>query len=118
MSYFLPPQGLQQLWDHVLAAVCQPGYQDFRDPELYMEAKGTKLLFKYPDVPSDLLAVMNSFDCKLHRILDFLHMHIDRLYIVCVDSLLKNHPQKRIAFPVFDQSPSSIFAPYFPRWKR
>jgi hypothetical protein len=24
MSYFLPPQGLQQMWDHVLAAVCQP----------------------------------------------------------------------------------------------
>jgi hypothetical protein len=73
MSYFLPPQGLQQLWDHVLAAVCQPGYQDFRDPELRMEAKGTKLSFKYPDAPSDLLAVMNSFDYKLHRILDFSH---------------------------------------------
>ncbi|KAJ4078456.1 hypothetical protein NW760_015165 [Fusarium oxysporum] len=81
MSYFLPPQGLQQLWDHVLAAVCQPRYQDFRDPELYMEAKGTKVLFKYPDAPSDLLAVMNSFDCKLHHILDFSHMHIDQLYI-------------------------------------
>ncbi|RKK90846.1 hypothetical protein BFJ68_g16350 [Fusarium oxysporum] len=81
MSYFLPPQGMQQLWDHVLTAVCQPGYQDFRDPELYMEAKGTKLFFKYPDAPSDLLAVMNSFDCKLHRILDFSHMRSDRLYI-------------------------------------
>ncbi|KAJ0126905.1 Uncharacterized protein HZ326_29991 [Fusarium oxysporum f. sp. albedinis] len=30
-------------------------------------------------------------------------------------TLLKNYQQKRIAFPVFDQSPSSIFAPYFPR---
>ncbi|KAH7195076.1 hypothetical protein BKA60DRAFT_547253 [Fusarium oxysporum] len=39
MSYFLPPQGLQQLWDHVLGAVCQPGYQDFRDPELYIAAQ-------------------------------------------------------------------------------
>ncbi|RKK66775.1 hypothetical protein BFJ69_g15098 [Fusarium oxysporum] len=81
MSYFLPPQGMRQLWDHVLTAVCQPGYQDFRDPELYMEAKGTKLFFKYPDAPSDLLEVMNSFDCKLHRILDFSHMRSDRLYI-------------------------------------
>lgn len=34
--------------------------------------------------------------------------------IVCVDSLLKNYQQKRIAFPVFDQSPSSILALYFP----
>ncbi|EGU72516.1 hypothetical protein FOXB_16975, partial [Fusarium oxysporum f. sp. conglutinans Fo5176] len=33
-------------------------------------------------------------------------------------TLLKNYQQKRIAFPVFDQSQSSIFAPYFPRWKR
>ncbi|KAJ0126605.1 Basic leucine zipper (bZIP) transcription factor atfB [Fusarium oxysporum f. sp. albedinis] len=33
-------------------------------------------------------------------------------------TLIKNYQQKRIAFPVFDQSPSSIFAPYFPRWKR
>ncbi|KNB04574.1 hypothetical protein FOXG_06634 [Fusarium oxysporum f. sp. lycopersici 4287] len=81
MSYFLPPQGMQQLWDHVLTAVCQPGYQDFRDPELYMEAKCTKLFFKYPDAPSDLLEVMNSFDCKLHRILDFSHMRSDRFYI-------------------------------------
>ncbi|KAH7002673.1 hypothetical protein EDB80DRAFT_685825 [Ilyonectria destructans] len=62
MSYFLPPQGLNQLWDHVLTAVHQPGLQDFRDPELFIEAKGTKLLFKYPDAPSDLLAVMENFD--------------------------------------------------------
>lgn len=81
MTYFLPPQGLQQLWDHVLAAVCQPGLQDFRDPELFMEAKGTKLLFKYPDAPFDLLAVMNNFDCKLHRVLDFSYICSDRLYI-------------------------------------
>ncbi|KAF4953067.1 hypothetical protein FSARC_12483 [Fusarium sarcochroum] len=73
--------GLQQLWDHVLAAVCQPGLQDFRDPELFIQAKGTKLLFKYPDAPSDLLAVMNSFDDKLHGILDFSHICSDRLYI-------------------------------------
>ncbi|RKK90774.1 hypothetical protein BFJ68_g16369 [Fusarium oxysporum] len=81
MSYFLPPQGLQQLWDHVLAAVCQPGLQDFRDPELFIQAKGTKLLFEYPDAPSDLLAVMSRFDCKLHRVLDFSHICSDRLYI-------------------------------------
>ncbi|KNB16920.1 hypothetical protein FOXG_14929 [Fusarium oxysporum f. sp. lycopersici 4287] len=29
-------------------------------------------------------------------------------------TLLKNYRQKRIAFPVFDQSSPSIFAPYFP----
>ncbi|KAH6950375.1 hypothetical protein BKA56DRAFT_606567 [Ilyonectria sp. MPI-CAGE-AT-0026] len=81
MSYFLPPQGLQQLWDHILAAVRQPGLQDFRDPELFMEAQGTKLLFKYPDAPSDLLAVMENFDSKLHHILDFSHICSDRFYI-------------------------------------
>ncbi|KAF4424746.1 hypothetical protein F53441_14217 [Fusarium austroafricanum] len=81
MSYFLPPQGLQQLWDQVLMAVSQPGFQDFRDPELYMEAKGTKLLFKYPDAPSDLLAVMDNFDRKLHQVLDFSHIRNDRLYV-------------------------------------
>ncbi|KAF5710257.1 hypothetical protein FMUND_9623 [Fusarium mundagurra] len=81
MSYFLSPQGLQQLWNHILAAVCQPGLQDFRDPELLIQAKGTKLLFKYPDAPSDLLAAMNSFEDKLHDILDFSHISSDRLYI-------------------------------------
>ncbi|KAH7111643.1 hypothetical protein B0J13DRAFT_659743 [Dactylonectria estremocensis] len=83
MSYFLPPQGLQQLWDRILAAVRQPGLQDSRDPELFIEAKGTKLLFKYPDAPSDLLAVMENFDCKLpvHRVLDFSYICSDRLYI-------------------------------------
>ncbi|KAL9571866.1 hypothetical protein ACKAV7_003855 [Fusarium commune] len=81
MSYFLSPQGLQQLWIHILAAVCQPGLQDFRDPELLIQAKGTKLLFKYPDAPSDLLAAMNSFEDKLHGILDFSHIRSDRLYI-------------------------------------
>ncbi|VUC37187.1 unnamed protein product, partial [Clonostachys rosea] len=81
MSYFLPPQGLQQLWDHILAATCQPGLQDFRNPELFFQAKNTKLLFKSPDAPHDLLAVMNSFDCELRRILNFSHICSDRLYI-------------------------------------
>jgi hypothetical protein len=30
-----------------------------------------------------------------------------------VRALLKNYRQKRIAFPIFDQSSSIIFAPYF-----
>ncbi|EXK77873.1 hypothetical protein FOQG_17435 [Fusarium oxysporum f. sp. raphani 54005] len=81
MAYFLPPQGLQQLWGRILAAVLQPGLQDFRDPELFVEAKGTKLLFKYPDAPSDLLAVRENFDCKLHHVLDFSHICSDRLYV-------------------------------------
>ncbi|KAI8648061.1 hypothetical protein NCS56_01537600 [Fusarium sp. Ph1] len=55
MPYFLPREGLQQLWDHVLAALRRPGLQDFRDPELFVEAKGTKLLFKYLYAPSDHL---------------------------------------------------------------
>ncbi|KAH6972692.1 hypothetical protein EDB80DRAFT_693487 [Ilyonectria destructans] len=80
MPYFLPPQGLQQLWDDIPPAVQQPGLQDFRDLELFMEAKGTKPLFKYPDVPSDLLAVMENFDSKLHHILDFSHIYSDRFY--------------------------------------
>ncbi|KAM5359955.1 hypothetical protein ACJA88_014995 [Fusarium oxysporum] len=81
MSYFLSPQGLQQVWDYVLAATCQPGLQDFRNPELFFQAKNTKLLFKCPDAPHDLLAVMTSFECKLRRILDFSFICSDRLYI-------------------------------------
>jgi hypothetical protein len=46
-----------------------------------MEAKGIKLLFKYLDAPSDLLAVMNSFNYKLQRILDFSYICSNRLYI-------------------------------------
>ncbi|KAI3572693.1 hypothetical protein IWW34DRAFT_794977 [Fusarium oxysporum f. sp. albedinis] len=40
------------------------------------------------------------------------------VYFPSVPTLIKNYQQKRIAFPIFDQSPSSIFAPYFPGWKR
>ncbi|WKT54238.1 hypothetical protein QSH57_004822 [Fusarium oxysporum f. sp. vasinfectum] len=81
MAYFLPSRGLQALWDCILAAVRRPGLEDFRNPELFIEAKGTKLLFKYPNAPSDLLAVMENFSCKLHRVLDFSYICKDRLYI-------------------------------------
>ncbi|KAI3573984.1 hypothetical protein IWW34DRAFT_872543 [Fusarium oxysporum f. sp. albedinis] len=62
MSYFLPPQGF--------AATAGP-----------CSRSSTKLSFKYPDAPSDLLAVMNNFDCKLRRVLGFSHICSDRLYI-------------------------------------
>lgn len=81
MSYFLPARHLQQLWDRILVAVRQPGLQEFCGLELYVEAKGTKLQFKSPDAPSDLLAVMKNFDHKLHQVLDFSHIYGDRLYI-------------------------------------
>ncbi|KAJ6041642.1 uncharacterized protein N7446_010480 [Penicillium canescens] len=80
MSYFLPPQCLTQLWQYVLATVEQPGLQDFRDPQLLVEAKGIKLRFKSADTPSDMLAVIESFDRELHRVLNFSHVLHERLY--------------------------------------
>ena len=81
LSYFLPPQCLHQLWSHILVAVTQPGLQDFRDPELFVEAKGTKLRFKSPNTPTDLLMVMENFECELRHILDFAHVRHERLYV-------------------------------------
>ncbi|KAJ5102449.1 hypothetical protein N7532_002978 [Penicillium argentinense] len=81
MSYFLPPQCLAQLWHCILATVTQLGLQDFREPELLVEAKGTKLRFKSAATPSDMLAVLENFDRELHRTLDFSHVWHDRLYV-------------------------------------
>jgi hypothetical protein len=55
--------------------------EDFRDLELFIEAKGTKLLFKYPDTPSDLLTVMANFEDTLYRVLDFTYICSNRLYM-------------------------------------
>lgn len=81
MSYYLPPQCLENLWDLVITAVSETGLQDFRNPELFIEAKGTKLQFKCPDAPSDLFVVMQTFDFKLRGILDFSHVFDGRLYV-------------------------------------
>lgn len=81
MSYFLPTRHLQQLWDRILVAVRQPGLQEFCGLEVFIEAKGTKLQFRSPDAPSDLLAVMKNFDHELYQVLDFSHIYGDRLYI-------------------------------------
>lgn len=81
MLYFLPAQCLQQLWDYILTAVSRPGLEDFRDPELFVEAKGTKMQFKHPDAPSDLFVVMENFEHKLRQVLNFSYVHKDRLYV-------------------------------------
>jgi hypothetical protein len=81
MSYCLPPQYLGRLWGHVLAAVSQAALGDFRHPELFVAANGTKLQFKYPGATSDLLAVMQTFDFKILGVLNFSHVLDDRLYL-------------------------------------
>jgi hypothetical protein len=81
MSYCLPPQYLGRLWGHVLAAVSQAALGDFRHPELFVAANGTKLQFKYPGATSDLLAVMQTFDFKIRGVLNFSHVLDDRLYL-------------------------------------
>jgi hypothetical protein len=72
---------LGRLWGHVLAAVSQAALGDFRHPELFVAANGTKLQFKYPGATSDLLAVMQTFDFKILGVLNFSHVLDDRLYL-------------------------------------
>jgi hypothetical protein len=81
MSYFLPAEGLHQLWQQILLLSTQPTLQDFRDPELLLQAKGTKLRFKAPGQSSNLFLVMEKFERELRQTLDFSRIHLDRFYI-------------------------------------
>jgi hypothetical protein len=47
LSFFLQPERLHSIWEKILHTTTHaPGVQDFRDPQLFFSAKGTKLQFK------------------------------------------------------------------------
>ena len=46
LMYYLPPEHLAQVWESIMAAVQQPGFCQFRDVTILLQAKNLKVLTK------------------------------------------------------------------------
>jgi hypothetical protein len=78
IGYHLQAEHLDEIWNEILRIIeGTPGLADFRDPELFFTAKGTKLQFKRPT----LLEAMDHFQDYLEDVLDFRYIQLDRLYV-------------------------------------
>lgn len=80
--YHLQPEYLDQIWDDILNTINHtPGFGDFREPQLYFSAKGTKLAFKTSPLRPTLLEAMEKFHSYLNSQIDLDLVFLDRLYI-------------------------------------
>jgi hypothetical protein len=82
IGYHLQPEYLGQIWAEILETIANtPGLADFRDPQLFFSAKGTKLQFKTSPSRPTMLDAMENFESYLERIVDLDFVHLDRLYV-------------------------------------
>ena len=82
ISHILQPAYLEQIWTDVLNTIHHtPGLMDFREPQLFFSAKGTKLLFKTNPLRPTLLEAMESFQSYLERVIDMDLIFEDRFYV-------------------------------------
>lgn len=84
ITYFLLPEHLHRIWKTVQHIITSgSGLQDFRDVQLYILAKGTKLQFK-TDLglaDSSLNNTLNNFQVYLDGILNLKHLSLDRFFV-------------------------------------
>ena len=94
IAYHLQSGYLHEIWEAVLETVNHtPGLADFREPQLFFTAKGTKLSFQNLSVRPTLLDVMESLESYLEAVLEMRHIDHDRLYVdlgkeICPDTSL------------------------------
>ena len=82
IGYVLQPEYLEPIWAEILRIINQtPGLMDFREPQLFFSAKGTKLLFKTNPVRPTLLEAMENFQSYLERVIDTELVFLDRFYV-------------------------------------
>jgi hypothetical protein len=82
ITHVLQPVYLERIWTDVLHTIQHtPGYRDFREPELFFSAKGTKLLFKTNPSQLTLLDAMMNFQSYFERIIDPDFVFLDRFYV-------------------------------------
>ena len=82
ISYFLQPEYLDQIWTEILRTIDHtPGLMDFREPQLFFSAKGTKLLFKTNPSKPTLLDAMENFQSYIERVIDMDLVFQDRFYV-------------------------------------
>lgn len=82
IGYHLQPEYLEPIWTDILSAIRDtPGLADFRDPQLFFSAKGTKLQFKTSPSRPTLLDAMQNFESYFERIIDTDFVYLDRFYV-------------------------------------
>jgi len=102
VGYHLQPEHLDEIWRDVLHTIdVTPGLADFREPELFFSAKGTKLQFKTGLSRPGLLDAMEYFKSYLEDVLDFDFVQQDRFYVdlgkeICANISLAQPQQQQI----------------------
>ena len=82
IGYHLQREYLAQIWHDVLETINQtPGLGDFREPQLFFSAKGTKLQFKTSPSRPTLLDAIENFQTYFERIIDVDFVFLDRFYV-------------------------------------
>jgi hypothetical protein len=82
IGYHLQPEYLHDIWTDILNTIeSTPGLSDFREPQLFFSAKGTKLQFKTSPSRPRLLDAMENFESYLERVIDMDFVYLDRLYV-------------------------------------
>ena len=82
IGYHLQPEYLAEIWHDVLATINNtPGLGDFREPQLFFSAKGTKLQFKTSPSRPTLLDALENFQTYFERIIDPDFVFLDRFYV-------------------------------------
>jgi hypothetical protein len=82
LGYHLQPEYLDQIWTEIINIINDtPGVADFREPQLFISAKGTKLQFKTSPSRPTILDAMENFHSYLDRIIDLDFIYLDRFYV-------------------------------------
>ena len=84
IGYHLQPEYLDAMWSTMMETIANtPGLADFRQPELFFGAKGTKLQFKTSPLGSrtTLLNAMEHFETFFEDLFDPAFVQLDRFYV-------------------------------------
>lgn len=82
MGYHLQPQHLESLWTTMLATIhSTPGLADFREAQIIIGAKGTKLQFKNEASKPTLLDTLEGFQSYLDGVIRMEFVQLDRFYV-------------------------------------
>ena len=84
IGYHLQPENLSAMWSDMLQTIANiPGLADFREPQLFFSAKGTKLQFKTTrsGARTRLLHAMEHFESFFEDVFDLTLVQLDRVYV-------------------------------------
>ena len=102
IGYHLQSEHLDEIWQEVIRTIdVTPGLTDFRDPELFFSAKGTKLQFKTGASRPGLLDAMEYFHLYLEDVIDLDFVQRDRFYVdigkeICANTSLLQTQQQQL----------------------